>query len=87
MSAKRQGIRHFKVAAVYPLNPKLPRAKTQIDTKTLETVGLKLNKRQAWEMIKGLGRFLISDTTHVELTGDRKSNLVRISSRVEKSNV
>jgi len=82
MSQKRQGIRHFKVAAVYPLSPKLPRAKTQIDTKTLETVGIKLNKRQAWEMIKGLASFIVSRTTHAEITGDRRNSLVRMSSRV-----
>lgn len=83
MTSTRRPLSRFHATAVYPLTPGTRYARKNIPKNTLQTVGLKMNKRQAWETIKGLARFLVSRDTHVELTGERGNNTIRITSRAE----
>ena len=85
MSMKRNGRGHFKAIAVYPLDPESPRARTDIPISELETVAVKLSKVQAARLIVSMVRFIFSEDNTAEVTGERESGFVRISSRKESA--
>lgn len=84
MIGKRHGRAHFKVMRVYPVPPHWAGARNEVPLTAVRNVGVKMTKSEAWQAVKALSRFLLSRDNFVEIKGERGTNSVSISSRLEE---
>jgi len=77
----------LKAVNVSPQPPGTKYARKDIPVGTgktaLRCVNFELDKQGAFQMIVRLTKFLLSNSTHVDLKGDRRSKTVSVSHRIK----